>query len=146
MRRAKTRLELNVVLLYETIKMFYKHVSDKRRAEENLHPLLDAEGNAVTDEGKAEVSNGFLASVFTSKSSCAPGAQPSALDEGSGSGTERPREMGNSLRLCPHAHRCTGPEGPPRGLGELREAITRPRSGVYQQSWLAEESPVTGGR
>ena len=37
-------------------KCFYKYISNKRRAKENLHPLLVVGGNIVTkDEEKAEV-------------------------------------------------------------------------------------------
>lgn len=37
----------------------------------NLHPLLDVEWNIITkDEGKAEVINAFLVSVFISHNNC----------------------------------------------------------------------------
>ena len=34
----------------ENSKCFYKHINSKRKARENLHPLLDAEGNLVTKD------------------------------------------------------------------------------------------------
>ena len=59
----------------ENSKCFYKHINSKRKARENLHPLLDAEGNLVTkDRDKAEVLN---ASVFNNKTCYSLGTQPS---------------------------------------------------------------------
>lgn len=46
-------------------KCFNKYINTKRRAEEILHPLLDAEGNIITEnEEKTEVRNAFFTSVF----------------------------------------------------------------------------------
>ena len=68
-RRAKAQLELNLATaVKDNKKCFYKYISNKRRAKENLHPLLDAGGNTVTKaEEKAEVLNAFFASVFNSQ-------------------------------------------------------------------------------
>ena len=54
--------------VYNNNKYFYKYINSKRKARENLHPLLDAKGNLVTkDQDKAEVLNAFVASLFHSK-------------------------------------------------------------------------------
>lgn len=46
----------------------FKYTSSKRRAKENLHPLLDDGGNIVTkDEKRSEVLNAFFASVANSE-------------------------------------------------------------------------------
>ena len=70
-RQAKDQLELNLASKVKDNNIyFYKYINSKRRARENLHPLLDAEGNTVTkDQNKAEVLNAFLASVFNRKTS-----------------------------------------------------------------------------
>jgi len=61
-------------------KYFYKYINSKRRAGENLHPLLDTEGNLVTkDEDEAEVLNAFIASVFNNKTCYSLGTQPPVL-------------------------------------------------------------------
>ena len=63
MRKAKAQLELSLATKAKVnSKCFYKHINSKRKARENLHPLLDAEGNLVTkDRDKAEVLNAFFA-------------------------------------------------------------------------------------
>jgi len=61
-------------------KLFYKYINNKKRAKENLHPLLDEGGNIATkDEAKAEVLNAFFASVFSSQTGYSQGIQPPEL-------------------------------------------------------------------
>lgn len=57
-----------VTTVKDNTKCFSKYINNKKRAKENLHPLLDAEGNFVTnDEEKAEVLDAFFASFFNRK-------------------------------------------------------------------------------
>jgi len=57
-------------------KYFYKYINNKRRARDNLHPLLDIEGNTVIKgQEKSEVHNALFASVFNSKTSCSLGTR-----------------------------------------------------------------------
>ncbi|GAB0189099.1 mitochondrial enolase superfamily member 1 [Grus japonensis] len=69
-RKAKALTELNLARDVKDKKSFYRYVSDKRKARENVGPLQNETGNLVTqDMEKAEVPNDFFASVFTSKCS-----------------------------------------------------------------------------
>ncbi|KAK4815341.1 hypothetical protein QYF61_000173 [Mycteria americana] len=82
-RRAKAQLELNLATAIENNKKcFYKYISNKKRAKENLHPLLDVGGNIVTKaEEKDEVLNAFFALSFNSKTSCSLVTQPPELED-----------------------------------------------------------------
>ncbi|KAK4822331.1 hypothetical protein QYF61_013030 [Mycteria americana] len=148
MRGAKAQLELNLAsAVKDNKKCFYKYISNKRRAQENLHPLLDEGGNIVTkDEEKAEVLNAFFASVFHSKTSCSPGTQPPELADRDGEQNEAPRIQGEMVSDLLHhldTHRSMGPDGiHPRVLREVVEVLTKPLSILYQQFWLTGEVPV----
>jgi len=51
-----------------SMKSFYRYISDKRKARENVGPLWKETGDLVTqDMEKAEVLNDFFSSVFNSK-------------------------------------------------------------------------------
>lgn len=77
-RRTKAQIEMSLDMAVKgNEKYFFKYFSNKRRTNENLHPLVDAGGKIVREDDKnAEVLNVFFASVFDSSTSCAPRTEP----------------------------------------------------------------------
>ncbi|KAK4826477.1 hypothetical protein QYF61_009473 [Mycteria americana] len=147
-RRAKAELELNLAAaVKDNKKHFFKYISSKRRAKENLQPLVDGGGNTVTkDEEQAEVLNAFFASVFNSRANCSLGTQPLELEDRDGCHNGAPiiqREMVSDLLHHLDIHKSMGPdEIHPRVLKELADVLTKPLSIIYQQSWLTGEVPA----
>jgi len=71
LRKAEALIELNLTRDVKGNKSsFYRYVSDKSKARQNVGPLWKETGDPVTqDMQKAEVLSDFFASVFTSKCS-----------------------------------------------------------------------------
>ncbi|KAK4827438.1 hypothetical protein QYF61_017995 [Mycteria americana] len=113
-----------------TKKGFYKYLGDKRKARENVGPLLNETGHLVTQGmEKAEVLNVFFIPVFSSKT----GLQESQASETRGKGWSKEdvllvekvqfRKYVSKLDI----HKSMDPDGMhPEVLRELTDVIARP--------------------
>lgn len=95
-------------------KDFYKYISDKRKARENVGPLLNKMGNLVTrDREKAEVLNAFFTLVFTIKAGPQESQVPETWgkgwrkEDGSMVGDDQVKEYLSKLDI----HKSVGPDG-----------------------------------
>ncbi|PKU40317.1 rna-directed dna polymerase from mobile element jockey-like [Limosa lapponica baueri] len=127
--------------------LVYKYISNKRRTQENLHPLLNVGGNIVTkDEEKAEVLNAFFASVFSSGVGCPPSTQSPELADRGGEQNEAliiQREVVRDLLQHLDINKSMGTDGIHRRvLRELAEVLAEPLSIIYQQSWQTGKVPA----
>ncbi|KAK4810627.1 LOW QUALITY PROTEIN: hypothetical protein QYF61_007364 [Mycteria americana] len=140
-RRAKAELELNLATaVKDNKKYFFKYISSKRRAKENLQPLVDGGGSIIVtkDEEKAEslIAGPIVLWV----------PSPLELEDRDRDQNGAPIIQGEMLSDPLHhldIHKSTGPdEIHPRVLKELAQVLTKPLSIIYQQSWLTGEVPV----
>jgi len=132
MRKAKAQLELRLAtVVRDNKKCFYKYINNKKRAKENLHPLLDVRGNIINkDEEKAEVLHAFFASVFNSHTGYPQSSQPPVLEDREGELNKPPiiqEEVVNDLLCHLDAYKSMGPDGiHPRVLRKLVEELAKP--------------------
>jgi len=115
-RKAKAQLELRLATVVRDNKnCFYKYINHKKKAKENLHPLLDVGENiANKDEEKAEVLNGFFVSVFNSQTGYSQGSQPPVLEDRDGEQNKTPiiqEEAVNDMLCHLNAYKSIGSDG-----------------------------------
>lgn len=58
-------MDLSLARGAENIKGFYKYVSQKRKAQESLHSMINKAGKLVVTDKKADILNECFALVFT---------------------------------------------------------------------------------
>ncbi|CAM5076950.1 unnamed protein product [Eretmochelys imbricata] len=142
-RKAKSHLELQLAKDVKSNKKgFFGCVSNKKKVKESVGPLLNEEGNLVTEDvEKANVLNAFFASVFMNKVS----SQTTALGSTAWGGGEQPsvkKEVVWDYLEKLDVHKSMGPDAlHPRVLKELADVIAEPLAIIFQNSWRSGEVP-----
>jgi len=147
-RKAKGLIQLNLARdIKGNKKSFYRYISDKRKASENVGPLQKETGDLVTwDMKKAEVLNDFLASVFTGKRSRhtaqvagGPGRDWKKNEELPTAGEAQVRDHPRNMKV----HKSRGPDDihsqVPR---ELSNEVAKTLSILFKKSWQSSEVPT----
>jgi len=82
-RKAKAHLELKLARdVRNNRKGFFNYISGKRKARDNVGPLLNEAGVLVMEDAeKAELLNAFFASVFSAKAGLQKSQAPEAREE-----------------------------------------------------------------
>ena len=112
-RKAKAQLELNwTIVVKENKKHFHKYINSKRRAKENLHPLVDVVGKVITaDKEKAEILNAFFIPVSKRQTSYSQGTVPHDLEVWDGEQNKLPMIQWRQLETYHSTWSATSPLG-----------------------------------
>jgi len=147
-RKAKAHLELNLTRDFKDNKKgFFNYISSKRKARDNVGPLLKQMGVLLTENAKtAELLNAFFASVFSAKAGPQESQAPEVREE-----AYREDDFPLVAEDCVRdrlrdldVHESMGPDGMhPRVLRELVGVVAEPLSIIFERSWRTERKPVS---
>jgi len=126
-------------------KGFFNYISSKRKARDNVGPLLNEAGVLVTEVAeKAELLNAFFASVFSAKAG-PQGSQAPEVREEAYSEDGFPLVEEDCVRDCLSdldTHKSMGLDGMhPRVMRELADVIAESLSIIFERSWRKGEVP-----
>ncbi|CAM5142384.1 unnamed protein product, partial [Natator depressus] len=142
-RKAKSQLEVQLARDAKSNKKgFYRYVSNTKKVKERVGPLLNGEGNRVTEDvEKPEVLNAFFASVFKNKVS----SQTAALGSIARGGGDQPsveKEVVRDYLEKLDEHKSMGPDALHlRVLKQLVDVTAEPLAIIFENSWQSGEVP-----
>ena len=122
--------------------MFYAFISRARKTRNKIGPLVDDDGNVITDSTEqATLLNDYYATVFTINETATPEVETSGdgaeLDDLE-IGKETTKHIIDNLKV----QSASGPDGiPPRVLKELRDEIAEPLTILFRKSIDLGEIP-----
>jgi len=145
-RKAKAHLELKLARdVKNNKKGFFNYINSKRKARDNVGPLLNEADVLVTEDAeKAELLNAFFASVFRTK---AGPHESQSLEVREEAYREDDFPLIEEDCVRDHlsdldAHKFMGPAGMhPRVLRQLADVIAEPLYMIFERSWRTGEVP-----